>query len=596
MNIQEAMTFLTQCGLGAAVLSSDDSILLVNDMGDRLLHGDGQLPGKSLLKLAPELCGDENEQKYANVVFGEYLIRNPAPSVEGLSPDQRLIVFRNATNDACHDMLIGGMNQLNEALALFDAKGRVWMLNDACTKMDSMVIGDILGEPVETLYTMQDNEEYVIPKVIRDKKSVLNRRHHYLTRFGKEVDVRSNAYPLVQNGQVLGGINIMEDPNAMDNFHRQLILLQDRLLDDSTADRRRKKSALPARYTFKDIVHVSRQMHDLIVLCKRVARTDSPVMIYGETGTGKELIAQSIHNASSRAKGPFLAINCAAIPESLLEGLLFGTERGAYTGAEQRPGILEQANKGTLLLDEINSMNIFLQSKLLRFLQEGVFRRIGGTSEIHVDVRILSNINIPPKEALEKKLLRQDLYYRLSAVTIDIPPLRERREDIPVLAKHFIMRYNRKLRRNVKNISNESLSLLKSYDFPGNVRELQSAIEYAMNVLPDEQSSITSDVLPSQILRDCCAPQEPELPLGERSNEALSDVFKSLYQPLPSQGNSPIREPLRDTMQSIEYDNVIRALIASGGNISKAARLLHMSRQNLQYRIRRYHIDLGKLK
>lgn len=176
-------------------------------------------------------------------------------------------------------------------------------------------------------------------------------------------------------------------------------------------------------------------MKKTIDKCQMIAESDSPVMIYGETGTGKELFAQSIHNASRRCNGPFIAINCAAIPSTLLESMLFGTEKGAYTGAIQREGVLEQANGGTLLLDEINSMDITLQSKLLRVLQDGMIRRVGGLSDIHVDVRIISNTNIPPMQAVEQNQLRKDLYFRLGVVNITIPPLRERKEDIPPAGK-----------------------------------------------------------------------------------------------------------------------------------------------------------------
>ena len=186
-------------------------------------------------------------------------------------------------------------------------------------------------------------------------------------------------------------------------------------------------------------------------------------MIYGETGTGKELLAQSIHNASRRADGPFLAINCAALPENLLEALLFGTEKGVYTGAEHRTGLFEQANGGTLLLDEINSMNISLQAKLLRVLQDGVIRRVGGNTEIHVDVRVLSNINIPPYQAIAENKLRRDLYYRLGVVNIHIPALKDRKEDIALLCKHFIINYNKKFRKNVRNVDYNVLEKFYHY-------------------------------------------------------------------------------------------------------------------------------------
>lgn len=249
---------------------------------------------------------------------------------------------------------------------------------------------------------------------------------------------------------------------------------------------------------------------------------------------------------------------------------MFGTERGAYTGAEQRAGLFEQADGGTLLLDEINSMNINLQSKLLRVLQEGMVRRVGGIDEIPIDVRVLSNINIPPHRAIAENKMRQDLFYRLGVININLPPLRERGEDIPILAKHFVMNYNKMLSKNVRNINKLTLKLFQKYQWPGNVRELQHAIEYAMNLLPDDLSMITPDYVPEYIYQGCGA--------------ALPTV------PAVKQGRS-----LNGAIQDIEYGAICKVLQESGGNISEAARILKMSRQNLQYRIKRYQINIEEL-
>ncbi len=310
-------------------------------------------------------------------------------------------------------------------------------------------------------------------------------------------------------------------------------------------------------------------MHELICQCERVAKSDSSIMIYGETGTGKELFAQSIHNASQRADGPFLAINCAALPANLLEGILFGTEKGAYTGAENRAGLLEQANGGTLLLDEINSMDITLQAKLLRVMRDGMVRRVGGTTETHIDVRVLSNINIPPNEAINEHKLRLDLFYRLGVDNIRIPPLRERKEDIGLLAKQFIFQLDKKLRKNVRSIDGETLERFMGYAWPGNVRELQHAIEHAMNVIPNDMSVITPEYIPWHVMAWNDGAEN-----GERSGDAVS---------------------LGGMMRDVERNAICKALRESGGNISEAARRLNMSRQNLQYRLKRHRINLQDL-
>lgn len=568
MDYTDAMRILSQCGLGAVLLTETTEILQANELAVRLLHGEGGLTGRRLEEIAPELCRESEEPLYANIAFGEYLLRMPSPELEDLPRGTRLVVFRSASNDACHDMLINVVNNIKESVTLYDARGRAYLLNDATVQMEAVSTRDVAGEYVADIYRIRDGSELATTQVLRTKKPLLNKRLYYTTRFGRDVDTMTSTYPITQNGQLLGAFCVMEDWHMVDDLHRQIIELQSKLLNKPAAGKR-DGSSLTARYRFQDIRYTSAAMSRVVAQCRQVARSDSSVMIYGETGTGKELFAQSIHNASKRADGPFLAINCAAIPENLLEGLLFGTERGAYTGAERREGLFEQADGGTLLLDELNSMNINLQSKLLRVLQDGAFRRVGGSAELHTNVRVLSNINIPPYQAIEENKLRRDLFYRLGVVNISIPPLRERKEDIIMLAKSFIIRYNKQLEKNVKDISQETLERFQRYAWPGNVRELQHAIEHAMNILPDTMSVITTEYLPEQLL---LATRETQMAEAEEAPPSLDRRVKN-----------------------VEYQAVCQALRDSGGNISAAARSLNMSRQNLQYRIRRYQIDLQKL-
>ena len=570
MKYQEAMSVLSQSGLGALVMEADSRILAVNQAGDALLHGAGKLEGKLLSEIALPLSMESEKPMYATVVFGEYLLRCPTPEVENLPLHTQLVVFRNATADAMQDILMHVVNQLSEALFVCDADSRILFLNDAGVRMESMDLRDIRGARTEDVYQMRDGSKNNVPEVIRTRKPKLNHRQYYTTRYGKDVDIVSNNYPIVQNGQILGGFSVMEDWSRMDSLHKQILELQEKLRNHTASGKSHTASKLTAKYTFDDIVHISEPMRHVVSRCKQVAKSDSSVMIYGETGTGKELLAQSIHNASRRKDGPFLAINCAAIPENLLESLLFGTEKGAYTGAERRPGLFEQADGGTLLLDEINSMNLGLQAKLLRVLQEGTVRRVGGATEISVDVRVLSNTNIPPYQAMEENKLRRDLFYRLGVVNITIPPLRERKEDIPLLVKTFVMQCNRKLERNIREADRHVLDAFYAYDWPGNVRELQHAVEHAMNVLPDAYSMITAEYIPEHI--------------GGAAGQAE-----------PSASDKQ-RDSLASTMKDMEYNTICRVLKETGGNISESARMLQMSRQKLQYRIKRHRIDVQKLR
>jgi len=566
----DAMEIFSQCGLGAVLVSEDNQILSINEVGDHLLHGGGNLVGTTMPEAATLLCEESDPVRYANIVFGEYLCRCATPKLPDIPPHTQLIVFRVGTNDVCHDMLLSALNGITESVIVFDSEGRIYLLNDAAVNMDSIVTSDVLGKHVSEVYYLQ-NGQLAIPQVLRDKRPLMQLRQYYTTCFGKNVDTVSNTFPVVQNGQTLGAFNVIEDWSATSELHKQIIDLQSKLLEQSSTTGAREKSKLTAKYHFRDIIHISSAMSKVVTRCQQIAQSDSSVLFYGETGTGKELLAQSIHNASRRANGPFLAINCAAIPDNLLEGLLFGTEKGAYTGAESRVGLFEQANSGTLLLDEINSMNIILQSKLLRVLQDGMIRRVGGVKEVHVDVRVLSNINIPPYQAIEENKLRQDLFYRLGVININIPPLRDHIEDIPLLAKNFILRFNQKLLKNVRNIDPATLQVFSSYHWPGNVRELEHAIEHAMNILPDDRSEISPDYIPEHILNLAT------LHLNEESKVQVNT------------------SSLNSTMQNTECQILQKALSENGGNVSKTARSLGISRQNLQYRFKRCGIDSKSL-
>lgn len=234
------------------------------------------------------------------------------------------------------------------------------------------------------------------------------------------------------------------------------------------------------KMTFKDIIGESIAIKQQVILAKKASSVDLPVLITGETGTGKELFAKAIHSCGKRSKKPFIAENCGAVPYSLTESIFFGTEKGAYTESVTKMGLFELANGGTLLLDELNSMPFELQSKLLRTLQEGTVRRLGGKNEIPIDVRTIAIINENPETLIREGRLRKDLYYRLNVIRINVPPLRERCEDIPLYIDFFLRKYNEKYSKNYEGIAPTAIAELKKRDYPGNVRELENIIESAV--------------------------------------------------------------------------------------------------------------------
>ena len=316
------------------------------------------------------------------------------------------------------------------------------------------------------------------------------------------------------------------------------------------------------RYSFDDIWGQNPGFVEVVDRAKRAASIDASVLIYGETGTGKELFAQSIHYAGPRKNKPFLAQNCAAIPEPLLEGMLFGTAKGGFTGAVDRAGLFEQANGGTLLLDEISAMPYDLQSKLLRVLQENYIRRVGGTKDIPVDVRIIATVNESPEDLMAHGKLRKDLYYRLNIVNISIPPLRERPGDVIVLAEQFLEKHNKRFNKEIWMISDGAAKRLRNYEYPGNVRELENIIEQAVSMADREH------VLNEKLLN-----------MPGTGKKARSAAHK--YD---------LQQPMDEYLAGVERQIIKEAMINANGNISKAAETLQIKRQTLQHKLKKYHI------
>jgi two-component system response regulator AtoC len=324
----------------------------------------------------------------------------------------------------------------------------------------------------------------------------------------------------------------------------------------------------------REIVADSALMRDLLNFVRRVALSEATtVLIEGENGTGKDLIAKTLHYQSVRQAEPFIAINCAAIPETLLESELFGYEKGAFTDARaQKKGIFELADKGTLFLDEIGEIPMMLQAKLLRVLEEQNFRRLGGLKDINVDLRVVAATNKNLREAVKESAFRQDLYFRLNVIHIVIPPLRERREDIPPLANFFVQHYNKKFKRQIQGVAAETMRLLVNYDWPGNVRELRNSIERAM--ILEDSSFITASSLTMTL-----------------SQEAESNIAAAASAGGETAPQFPARIP--DEGLSLEENErrlLVGALEKTGGNQTQAARLLRITRDTLRYKMKKFNL------
>ncbi len=321
------------------------------------------------------------------------------------------------------------------------------------------------------------------------------------------------------------------------------------------------------------IIGRSNGIKDLYAVLERVSDTPTTVLITGESGTGKELVARALHENSSRRDKPFIKVNCAAIPRDLMESELFGYERGAFTGAVgSKPGRFELANGGSLFLDEIGSIPIEMQVKLLRALQESEFERVGGIKTIRVDVRLVAATNSDLRKEIELGTFRDDLYYRLNVIPIRLPPLRERVEDIPLLAAHFLQKFNARLSKSLQGISEDAEALLMNYPWHGNIRELENVIERA--VLFADGTRIEEADLPDEVREQLAAP---------RPRASTPPTTSADGQQLTSEG---LKERVKAAMTRLERELIQRALDQTSGNVTHAARLLKISRKGLQLKMK----------
>lgn len=479
------------------------------------------------------------------------------------------------------------LNQLDEGVHIVDANTITVVYNQKMSEIESMKREDVVGLPLLDVFRFAGDEHSTLIQAVQRGIHTRNMKQTYFNQNGQSITTLNNTVPIIIDGQTVGAVEIARDVTRIER------LLQ-----------ARKESSSGTHYTFDQIVGRSAAMLEVLDNARRAARTNSSVLIVGETGSGKELVAQSIHQESPRSGGPFVSLNCAALPDSLIEGLLFGTVRGAFTGAVDRPGLLEQANGGTLLLDELIALATHLQAKLLRVLQEKSVRRLGATSDSSLDVRIIATVNEDPLDAVAGNRLRKDLYYRLSVVSLFLPPLRERTGDIPLLAGVFVRKYNEMFQLQVAGLEPQLLQQFLTYAWPGNVRELEHTIEGAMNLVQHE-TQIGAHLIPLPIRRRM-------LGTGDAGSEDSADATRSEasvnrpdsawpYPPLGTSqsvdGDGPTRGPghsignLHSALQQFERAYLEGALNQHQDNVSAAARTLGISRQSLQYRLKRLHMN-----
>lgn len=455
------------------------------------------------------------------------------------------------------------LNSINEGVLLVDKDGIIRFYNSQIRKFEGLDPKHVLNNSTTSVYKVdENNSEHSI--VQRTGRPIIDRYQRYITIDNKEINLIASTYPIMRDGKVISSYSIS----------RNLVTIKE--LYEKTEKLEKTNNSLYAslvsseinnntRYTLTNIIYKSKIMKNLIDIICKASENMASVLIYGETGTGKEIFVQGLHNSNTITRNnPFIGINCAAIPDNLLESLLFGTVSGSFTGATNTCGLFEQAGHGTLYLDEINSMPLVLQSKLLRVLQEKKYRKVGATRELNVNCRIVSSTNINPLECIKNKTLRNDLFYRLSVISLEIPPLRKRSEDIPLLIEHFIDLYSKKYGKSNIQVSTEYLNILCGYQFEGNVRELEHIIESSVSLV-DSNTTLIQNHLPGYI-----------------NSNRNNNIF--IYD---NKQDANITKSLAEVLIETEKNTICDTLKRNNWNVSKSAQDLCISRQNLQYRIKK---------
>ncbi|NLP31194.1 MAG: sigma 54-interacting transcriptional regulator [Clostridiales bacterium] len=444
---------------------------------------------------------------------------------------------------------------MDEGVHVIDANGKTIIYNEAMAQLEKMDQKDVLKKNFNDVFKNLDENNSTLLRALK-KQTTENRLQTYKNIDGKEITTINSSYPVILEDKVIGAIEIAKNITEIQEMSKTILKLH-----SAPAESKEGKKHKIKEYHFSDIIGQNKKFLEVIEKAMKASRSNASVLIYGETGTGKELVAQSIHYDGIRKDKPFLAQNFAALPGSLLEGILFGTAKGGFTGAVDRIGLFEQADGGTLLLDEISAMPYELQGKLLRVLQEDYIRRVGGTEDIPIDVRIIATINEPAESLIEKGKLRKDLYYRLRIIPINIPPLRERRDDILLLAEKFLAKHNRINDKQIWMISDRAKEKLMEYDYPGNVRELENIIMAGVSmieeehVLDDEHLTIDRD--------------------NKKKPASLEEVTEL---------------GLNNYLSMIESHLIDEAMSINQGNISKAAKQLGIKRQTLQHKLKKNNI------
>ncbi|MBZ4649350.1 sigma-54-dependent Fis family transcriptional regulator [Thermosipho sp. (in: thermotogales)] len=542
---------------GVIIVDSDARILYINKMAVRLLNLKDGFLGKHVVEVIPNTrlhivvrTGipevDEVQNVGDNIIITSRMpLKDENDNVVGA-----VAVFRDITSMRKLAEEITNLHQIEarlkaiidstyDAISVADENGNVVLVNKAYTKITGLKPEDVIGKPATVDIAEGESIHMLISKT---KKPIYNAR---LKVYPSKREVIVNALPLFVKGEFRGSVAVVHDVSEILNLTKELEAVK------------RYIRHIKAKYTFDDIIGQSEKMLIAKEQAKKVAKTPATVLLRGESGTGKELFAHAIHNASNRSDKPFVTVNCAAIPENMLEVELFGYVEDAFMGTKgEKVGLIEEADGGTLFLDEIGKMPLSLQAKIVRFIENGEFIPVGSNRIKKVNVRIIASTNMDLEQMLKRREFLSELYYRLNVFPIFIPPLRERKEDIDELANHFVKKISNQYRRNITKITDNAISYLKSYDWPGNVRELENVIGRAIINM-----SITENVLDKR-------------------------HFPTLF--LENTNQTKYEGSLKSLVEDFERKVIEAALRENKGDRNLTAKKLGISLRTLYYKMEKY--------
>lgn len=464
------------------------------------------------------------------------------------------------------DLYEQAINHVSEGIQIYDKNGYFLHGNPSSEELENYSNNEFKGKHVLDIYNLKEEISTTLT-VLRTQKPVINRCDRFKMRTGKKLITINSGYPLKIDGNLYGAVVFESDLSVLKQIQNRTFHLE------SYAESKQPLQQNPW-YTFEDIVHVSDAMKDMIHFAKKISFTHSNILIAGATGTGKELMAQSIHSFGTRRNKPFIDVNCSSVPSNLFESMFFGTEKGAFTGSVANKGFFEMASGGTLFLDEVNSISVELQAKLLRVLQDKRVQRIGGSKYIRCDVRIISASNEDPLDLMKQGKIRKDFYYRIATIKMDLIPLQDRKEDISVLTKYFLLKLCNQYNRQEKMISEEVFQIFHEYDWPGNVRELQNVIEYGFDCAPEDITTL----------------EVYHLPLYLQSSEVVSHRLPQPKETMISLESST--ETFDVQMEYYERKIISEILTQYKRNVTKGAKALGISRQSLQYRMKKLGLTI----